>query len=262
MLKVADVPAGRREDFNKTEAVAGNIIMPSGVLLGIGDEERATDVLNIKGSKVVRNIFGLESVFAKVDALEIGVIHFHARGAEICDVEEFLTLHLGRGHPLVDCAVVRAVVGIVHFEDGIGDAGRRVDARVPPRDGAVFRGKNEDGLLTWCQEEIRRAPVENEAGWSRLGARRETWRRNGNDERPTLVFCWLWIPIAIVQSGRAGIVVGDPPRAAARVASQPPRSLKVGIKEDFGLVRVVRLGNVGNQILLPVMLRGRYSGEQ
>ena len=59
-----------------------------------------------------------------------------------------------------------------------------------------------------------------------------------------------------------GSVVGDPPRAAARVASQPPRILKVGIKEDFGLVRVVRLGNVGDQILLPVMLRGRYSGEQ
>src|ERR1700737_4676824 len=49
MLKVSDVLARGREDLDKAIAVAGHIIVPSCILLGVGDEEASADVLYVEG---------------------------------------------------------------------------------------------------------------------------------------------------------------------------------------------------------------------
>src|SRR6202035_922150 len=95
-------------------------------------------------------------------------------------------VHLGGGHTFIHRTMVRALVGIVDSQDGIGDAGGRGNARTPTGNRAVFGGKNEDGLLARSEEEVRRAAVENDACWSSLSTRREAWGWNGNDERPAI----------------------------------------------------------------------------
>jgi len=92
VLEVADVLAGRSEEFDEAEAGAPHGIVPRPVLLGVGNEERATDVLNVERREPARDSFsvtvviaiavGIESIFAEMDALEIGVVNFHFSGTE------------------------------------------------------------------------------------------------------------------------------------------------------------------------------------
>jgi len=51
MLKVADLPARGSENANEAEAIAGDVIVARGVLLGVGNEEHAADVLDVEGAK-------------------------------------------------------------------------------------------------------------------------------------------------------------------------------------------------------------------
>src|SRR5882724_2040478 len=105
MLKMADVPAGRREDFNEAQTVAGHVIVPGGVLLGVGDEQNSADILNVKWREAAGDAFsaavvtvvitiavGIESIFAEVLALEIGAINFDSRRTEIRDVKKFVAV--------------------------------------------------------------------------------------------------------------------------------------------------------------------------
>ena len=49
---MADVLSGGRKDFNELQTVAGHVVVAVGVLLSVGDEEAAADVLRIlKGAK-------------------------------------------------------------------------------------------------------------------------------------------------------------------------------------------------------------------
>src|SRR5260370_4877667 len=144
MLEVADVLAAWREQLDEAEAIAADGVVPRGVLLGIGDEERAADVLNVEGRETAGDAFrttivalaitvavGIEGIFADVHALEVRVVDLDLGGAEIGDVEEAVPVDLGGSHALVDRSVRGAFVGVVHFEDGIGGAGWRINARIP-----------------------------------------------------------------------------------------------------------------------------------
>src|SRR5258708_3192996 len=144
MLEVADVLAAWREQLDEAEAIAADGVVPRGVLLGIGDEERASNVLNVEGSETAGDAFctmivaaaitvavGIEGIFAEVHALEVGVVDLDFGGAEIGDVEEAVPVDLGGSHAFVDRAVRGAFVGVVHFEDGIGGAGWRINAGIP-----------------------------------------------------------------------------------------------------------------------------------
>ena len=81
MLKVTDVLAGSREDFDETETVAGDVIVAGSVLLRIGDEKGAADVLDVERREAARDAppiavivaviviaIGIERVFTKVNA--------------------------------------------------------------------------------------------------------------------------------------------------------------------------------------------------
>src|SRR5438552_1548524 len=118
MLEVTDVPAGRGEDFDETETVAGDVIMPSGVLLGIGDEESAADVLNIERCEAAGNSLGFKGILTHVHTFEIGVIDFNSRGTEICNVEKFVAVDFAGGCAFVDSAIRGAVIGVVNDEYG------------------------------------------------------------------------------------------------------------------------------------------------
>src|SRR6266850_350071 len=144
MLKMPDVLAGSREDFNETETVAGDVIVAGSVLLGVGDEKRAADILNIERREAARDALptavvmaviaiavGIECILAKVHGLETGVIDFDSRGTEIRNVEETLTVDLSGRSAFIDGAIRGTVIGIVHFEYGIGDARWRINARIP-----------------------------------------------------------------------------------------------------------------------------------
>src|SRR4029077_19539377 len=95
------------------------------------------------------NVVVIERVFAQMYAVEIGVVDFHAAGTEVADVENFLAIDFAGGHALVDGAVPRALIGVVHFENGI-DRGRfgtsgNVGAWVPSGNRSVLSGEEEEG---------------------------------------------------------------------------------------------------------------------
>src|SRR6266566_5264939 len=189
MLEVADVPTTGREDFDEPETITGDVIVSSGVLLGIGYKECAADVLNIEWREAVGDFLGFERLFSKAHALEVGGID---------EVRE-------------------------------------------------FAGRNQ---------KIRGAAIENDACGSRLGSRRRTIRRrNGdvasavNENGPAR---------AVVESGGTGIVVGNPPGAAARGASQSPRVFQIGVWRVRGRNR----GPIRNEVRLFVMLRRCENREQ
>src|SRR5712691_1315091 len=188
MLKMADVPAGRREDFNEAETVTGDIIVPGGVLLGVGDEESATDVLNIERREAVGNFLGFERLFSKAHALEVGVIDFNSRGTEIGNVEKFVAVDFAGGCAFVDGAVRGAVIGVVNDEYGVLSA-------IPAGDRSVFRGKDEVSGFAGRNQKIRGAAIENDACGSRLGSRRRTIRRRNRHDQGNNVAC------AIIESG-------------------------------------------------------------
>src|SRR6266704_418011 len=57
MRKMANIPAGGCEEFNKAEPVASDVIVPGGVLLGVSDEQNSADVLNVERRETLRNPF-------------------------------------------------------------------------------------------------------------------------------------------------------------------------------------------------------------
>jgi len=113
MLEVPDVLAGGREDFNEAIAVAGHVIVPGSVLLGVRHEKSAADILNIERCEAARDALptavvmavtliaiGIECIVAKAHGHEIGVVDFDASLAEIGDVEEAVPIDLTACHAL------------------------------------------------------------------------------------------------------------------------------------------------------------------
>src|SRR5882724_3608088 len=132
MLEVPDVLAGSREDFNETETVAGHVVVAGSVLLRIGDEKRAADVLDIERREAARDALPtavvmavtliaiwIERVFTKLNALESHVVDFHFSGTEIRDVEEAVSIDFTARHAFIDGAIRGTVIGIVNDEDGV-----------------------------------------------------------------------------------------------------------------------------------------------
>src|ERR1700682_1141770 len=252
MLEMADKLTGRSKDSNEAIAVAGDIVMSRGVLLGVGDEERAANVLHVEGREAARKPLVFEGLFAEVHALEVRVIDLDFGGAEIRDVEEAVPVDLGGSHAFVDPAVGSSSIGIVHLKNCIME----IDARVPARDRAIFGRKDENGLLTRSKEEVRRTAIENDPGGSRLSARRRTLGSGNGDHK-----WWDGVGLAIIESGGTGVVVADPPGASGLSGSsggagESPRIFQIGV--DHGSFP----RDVGDEVRLFVMLRLCYTGEQ
>src|SRR5919108_1457805 len=214
VLKVANELARRSEEEHVSEPVAGNVIMPCGVLLCVSDEEGPPDVLNVERREAWKDVVIVEPLRAKTHLVEICVVDLDASFAEICDVQKTSAVDVGGGGAFVNGSVRRAILGIVYHEHGTG-------AAIPSGDGAVFRGKDESSGVAVGEDEVR-AAVKNRAGGSCGGAGRSVFGwRDGHDQRATSVFRWEWIPLAVVERGEAGIVVRDPPWAAAAAAEAP-----------------------------------------
>ena len=243
------MPTTGREDFDEPETITGDVIVSSGVLLGIGYKECAADVLNIEGSEAVGDSFGFERLFSKAHALEVGVIDFNSRGTEICNVEKFVAVDFAGGCAFVDGAIRGAVIGVVNDEYGILSA-------IPAGDRSVFRGEDEVSGFAGSNQKVRRAAIENDACGSRLGSRRRTIRRRNGDVASAVNENGH--ARAVVESGGTGIVVGNPPRAAARGASQSPRVFQIGVWRVRGRNR----GQIRNEVGLFVMLRRCENREQ
>jgi hypothetical protein len=264
---------GGAEDSDETEAGAGDGIVPGSILLSVSDEQAAADVLDIEGREAGGNSLVVEGGFVERYALKIRVVDLDLGAAEIGDVEEFLALDFTGSHSLVDRAVRRALIRVVYFQNGVWRrrlaAGDKVYGRIPAGDGAVFGGKDEDGRFTGglalIEEEINSAAVVYDAGGSRRRpSSGETWRRDNYEVAGAAVGFdedVLRVSVAVVQSGRTGIVIGDPPRTAnrstwlhSRGAGESPGILQVGV----GLGG--HPGSVGDEIRLGVLLREREVG--
>src|SRR4029077_19126908 len=219
VLETALEFAFRAEDVDEAEAIAADGIMAGAILFGIRDENAAADVLDVKGREIVGNAVVIERVFAQMYAVEIGVVDFDAGGTEIGDIEDFFAVDFAGGHALVDGAVPRALIGVVHFENGI-DRGRfgtscNVGAGIPSGNRSVLGGKDEEGGQTGgrtlVQEKIGGAAVEDNAGGRRLGSRGKTRRRNHYKviERtvdPVTVRVWMRICREVSHRGCGGSV--------------------------------------------------------
>src|SRR5271170_878684 len=82
-LEMADVPAIGLVHFDEPKTCACHAIVPGGVLLGVSDEERSANVLDIIRRKVARNSVIIEQFFGDIYALESTVIDFDSSGAEV-----------------------------------------------------------------------------------------------------------------------------------------------------------------------------------
>jgi hypothetical protein len=166
VLQVADVLAAGSEEFDEAEAIATDGVVPRGVLLGVSDEERAADILNVKRSEPARNALGFEGIFIEMHSLKVGVVNFHLGGTEIGDVEKFFAVYVGGRGAFIDGAIGFTVIGVVDDEHGILPAG-------PAGDRSIFRHENE---VSGCSgsarngQEIGWAAIEDDAGGSREGS--------------------------------------------------------------------------------------------
>ena len=216
---MADIPSGRRENLNETKTVTGDVIVPGGVLLGVGYKECAADVLNIERREAVWNFLGNESFFAQIHALEVGVIDFDFRGAEIRDIKKFVAIDFAGGCAFVDGAIRGAVIGVIDDEDGVLSA-------VPAGDRSIFCGKDEVSGLAGSNQKIGRAAIEHDTCGSRLGSCRRAHRGRNGDVASAIN--GNGGARARVESGSAGIVVGDPPGAAAGERVSPQGFFRLG----------------------------------
>src|SRR5882724_1332752 len=115
MLKMADVFAGGREDFDEAKTVTGDVIVAGGVLLGVSDEQDSADILNVEWREPARNSFSItpviaiavsfERIVAEVYGFEICVIDFHAALAEIGEIQETVAVDLAARRAFVDGAI-------------------------------------------------------------------------------------------------------------------------------------------------------------
>src|SRR6202022_3197627 len=181
------------ENVDEAKTGAANGIVASCILLGVGDEKATTDVLYVEGREATGNILVLEGtfvrtpargtvgnvvlvrgVFTELHALEVCVVNFDGGVAEIGDVEESLALDFAGGHPFVDGAVRRAVIGVVDLQNSVRRrrtaAGEKVYGRIPAGDGSIFGGEDEDSGsasgVAFIEEEISRAAIVYDAGGS------------------------------------------------------------------------------------------------
>ena len=152
VIEVGDVFAGGCEDFDKTISGTGDIVVTSGILLGVGDEQRASDVLNVEWGEAWGNALGaiavvgivvaivarVKSFGEEAHAIKIGVVDFHTAGAEIGGIEVGGAVQDSDREAFVNRAVRGTVVTIVDGEDS-------GSAAVPAGDGAVFGSKDKFG---------------------------------------------------------------------------------------------------------------------
>lgn len=66
MLEMTDVPAAGSKDLDESESGAGDIVVSGAILLGVGDENAAADVLNIKGREALAVAVAIAIVMAVV----------------------------------------------------------------------------------------------------------------------------------------------------------------------------------------------------
>src|SRR5215467_9330042 len=118
---------------------------------------------------------------------------------------------------------------MVYFQDSVGHTCWWIGSRIPARNRSVLRGKNKDGLLAWCNLEIRWTAVENDTCGSGLRTGSKAGRRN-HDKIVERTVDAISIRVrmrigkevgrvsaSVVKSGGAGVVVANPPRAALRI---------------------------------------------
>src|SRR6185437_1677841 len=136
--------------------------------------------------------------------------------AEVGRVKEHALRVRRKREPLVHRTV--ATLGVVDLQHGSSP----IDRWVPRRDGAVLGGKDEQGGLGRCEQKRLPARVPHGArgsgGRARRGAR---WRGNPHGEGH-------YVALAIVESGDAHAVIGDPERAAGERRNSP-RVLEVPV---------------------------------
>src|SRR6267378_5424424 len=268
---MADVLSGGRKDFNEPQTVAGHVVVPVGVLLSVGDEEAAADVLNIEGREAARDVprtavvtaviviaVGIECIVAKVHGLEIGVVDFDARLAEIGDVKEAVSIDLTARHALIDGSIPGAFISVIHFQHGVdrrGLAARgNVHGGIPARNRSVLGGENKHSWFSCrralAEQKIGRAAVEYDTSWSGLRSRRCEARWWNDDEvsgdTAGLGEDVAGAPVAAEEARGPGVVIADPP-GAARAAGKSPGILQVGVNRGGH-------ANVGNEVGLFVML--------
>jgi len=68
---VSDVLSGWSEEFDETEAVAANGIVPGRVLLCVGDKQCSTNVLHIERSESVRDLLIFERMLTDVNRVKV-----------------------------------------------------------------------------------------------------------------------------------------------------------------------------------------------
>jgi len=135
VLKASEQVTAGVEGIDEAVAAAGDVVVGFGVLLRVGDEDRAVDVLDAEGREAPGDLAIGEGA-GPVLLGERVVEDVDARVVEIGGEEVGLARGVSLGQALEDRAVDR---GVVDLQDGVG----RVDGRIPAGDAAVLAGEDE-----------------------------------------------------------------------------------------------------------------------
>src|SRR5262249_21329387 len=93
-------------------AVAGDVVVPRGVLLGVGDVEQAAQVLDVERGEALGDVRVPELAGEVRDPVEVLVIDLDGPGAEVGGVEQDAPGGVGAdGRPLVNGPGRRIVDG-------------------------------------------------------------------------------------------------------------------------------------------------------
>src|SRR5438093_7940456 len=131
--------AANIEHIDEATAGAMNIILSFGILLGIGHKNFAIEIADAEWSITCRKVGVDEAIGSHL--MKIFIEGVDAARMKIRRIQEIVTVGDAERCAFVNGVANAPVCSVIHGDNSV----RRIQRRVPTRDGTVFTYKNENG---------------------------------------------------------------------------------------------------------------------